>query len=170
MKSIEEIKNAVLAYCEDVCPNENDHFTVIQDYVSIKHSDSGLPRVRFILWLFDVSMSINAQFEDGNDELAVALYRLLGLESRDAVAAEKSRSFKEIDSCTLSLGKMAIRAKVAEKRNAALVAFVQKCATDPHEMIFLSNDYGSGGELFPIVDYEILQKEAKSLITTNKTE
>lgn len=51
-------------------------------------------------------------------------YRLLGLETRDAVAAEKARFFKEIDSCTLSLGKMAIRAKVAEARNTALVTLL----------------------------------------------
>ena len=114
-----------MAYCEEVCPNRDfpakaDWGHLMFGYVTYDGDD-------YEAWFLYVSASINpiSLYARSADQIWIAAYRLLGLSERDAVAAEKARSFKEIDSCTLSLGKMAIRAKVAEAKNAALVAALE---------------------------------------------
>ena len=121
MKTVEEKRASLLAECETLCPNEGDKINLLGDAALLSNCGDGIWKLD---WKYmDGKIWLCAETSDW---LVEVVYRLLGLSERDAVAAEKARSFKEIDSCTLSLGKMAIRAKVAEAKNAALVAALGK--------------------------------------------
>jgi hypothetical protein len=156
-KDAKKIIEAVLAECETVCP-ELGQVTDTPRGEMRRYGDGGF--------------GFAGQHFPGQYTNWDALYGALGLEARDAVAAANARAQKAIQACadyaqSVYVAKDLTISKL-EAKNAALVAFVQKCATDPHEMIFLSNDYGSGGELFAVVDYEMLQKEAQQLIAANE--
>ena len=123
MKTIEEKRVAVLAYCDqEFSKIESAPYRIWHGQISVAMGLGGI----FGIYLgsqkliFEFWKDLNCR-----DSRWESAYQLIGLSERDAVAAEKARSFKEIDSCTLSLGKMAIRAKVAEAKNAALVAALE---------------------------------------------
>ena len=121
----EKMREAVLAYCETAFEGKSmwSKFPIGNDAVIFKAIDKyDLCQINFGGKLGRPYLTIQPSMTNFDAFLA---YNLLGLSERDAVAAEKARSFKEIDSCTLSLGKMAIRAKVAEAKNAALVAALE---------------------------------------------
>ena len=88
-KTIEEIRKAVLAYCDEVCPQGARHDVVANDVTIgwMGHGDTmdgGLRMYFFADWMY-----IDA---DMDDRTALLAYRLLGLDKRDALEAEKEKS------------------------------------------------------------------------------
>ena len=83
-KTIEEIRKAVLAYCDEVCPQGARHDVVANDVTIgwMGHGDTmdgGLRMYFFADWMY-----IDA---DMDDRTALLAYRLLGLDKRDALEA-----------------------------------------------------------------------------------
>ena len=76
-KTIEEIRKAVLAYCDEVCPQGARHDVVANDVTIgwMGHGDTMDGGLR---------MYIDA---DMDDRTALLAYRLLGLDKRDALEA-----------------------------------------------------------------------------------
>lgn len=91
MKTIEEIKKSVLAYCEEVCPNE--HSTAHLEIGMMKRMSMG----SVFYWLHIDGLSTIAINAKSTDDHIFAAYRLLGLETRDAVA-EKEAEIDELKS------------------------------------------------------------------------
>lgn len=110
-KTIEEIRKAVLAYCEDVCPDKLrtsiECGSLAWGYVDSRDSEYEA----WFLYVGNANSSPISLFALTADAVWIAAYRLLGLEARDAVEAYKSEN-ERLQS-----------AWMAEKsRNAALVA------------------------------------------------
>ena len=99
-KTIEEIRKAVLAYCDEVCPQGARHDVVANDVTIgwMGHGDTmdgGLRMYFFADWMY-----IDA---DMDDRTALLAYRLLGLDKRDALEAERAFWTASTDSLTKSL-------------------------------------------------------------------
>ena len=99
-KTIEEIRKAVLAYCDEVCPQGARHDVVANDVTIgwMGHGDTmdgGLRMYFFADWMY-----IDA---DMDDRTALLAYRLLGLDKRDALEAERVFWTASTDSLTKSL-------------------------------------------------------------------
>ena len=93
-KTIEEIRKAVLAYCDEVCPQGARHDVVANDVTIgwMGHGDTmdgGLRMYFFADWMY-----IDA---DMDDRTALLAYRLLGLDKRDALEAERGKSVKLVE-------------------------------------------------------------------------
>ncbi len=96
-KTIEEIRKAVLAYCDEVCPQGARHDVVANDVTIgwMGHGDTmdgGLRMYFFADWMY-----IDA---DMDDRTALLAYRLLGLDKRDALEAERGKSVKLVEALT----------------------------------------------------------------------
>ncbi len=107
-KTIEEIRKAVLAYCDEVCPQGARHDVVANDVTIgwMGHGDTmdgGLRMYFFADWMY-----IDA---DMDDRTALLAYRLFGLDKMDALEAERVFWTASTDSLTKSLE--AEKAKVA---------------------------------------------------------
>lgn len=89
MKTHDEMKAEVLAYCEEVCPNEFNK----------AHLEIGMAERRsmasIFYWLHVHGLSTVAVHGNATDDHIFVAYRLLGLETRDAIAeVEKNWSDK----------------------------------------------------------------------------
>jgi hypothetical protein len=89
MKTIEEMKEAVLAYCEEACPKGTKE-AIIANGVTLEWIDYG-DVMTGGLRLYGVAdwMYIEA---DMDEYVTLHAYRLLGLETRDALAPYKSEN------------------------------------------------------------------------------
>ena len=99
-KTIEYMRTAVLAECEAVCPQGARHDVVANDVTIgwMGHGDTmdgGLRMYFFADWMY-----IDA---DMDDRTALLAYRLLGLDKRDALEAERVFWTASTDSLTKSL-------------------------------------------------------------------
>ncbi len=94
MKTVEEMRVAVLAECDTVCPNRDfpakaDWGHLMFGYVKYDGDD-------YEAWFLYVSASIHpiSLYARSADQIWIAAYSLLGLSERDAVEAEKARLLK----------------------------------------------------------------------------
>ena len=94
MKTVEEMRDDVLAECEAVCPDRDfpanaDWGHLMFGYVKYDGDD-------YEAWFLYVSASIHpiSLYARSADQVWLAAYRLLGLSERDAVEDEKSRLLK----------------------------------------------------------------------------
>lgn len=112
MKTIEEMKEAVLAYCEEACPKGTKE-AIIANGVTLEWIDYG-DVMTGGLRLYGVAdwMYIEA---DMDEYVTLHAYRLLGLETRDALAPYKSEN-ERLQSAWMT----------EKARNAALVEALEK--------------------------------------------
>ena len=94
MKTVEEMRDDVLAECEWICPNRDfpanaDWGHLMFGYVKYDGDD-------YEAWFLYVSASIHpiSLYARSADQIWIAAYSLLGLSERDAVEDEKSRLLK----------------------------------------------------------------------------
>lgn len=115
-KTIEEMKAAVLAYCERFCPNEFD----------TAHLEIGMLERRSLdgvfYWLSVHGLSTIAIHNNSYDDDIFAAYRLLGLEARDAVEAERAKAAKLVEAIR------SIQIRAWDAFNKVELAAVQKGA------------------------------------------
>ena len=111
MKTVEEMRVAVLAECDTVCPNRDfpakaDWGHLMFGYVKYDGDD-------YEAWFLYVSASIHpiSLYARSADQIWIAAYSLLGLSERDAVAELREESDKYFTEL-----------KAERARNAALVA------------------------------------------------
>ena len=117
MKTIEEKRLALLAECATLCPNEGDKINILGD-------------AALLLNCGDSIWKLNWKYMDGKIWLSESLpdwlvdfaYRLLGLETRDAVAESEDKRH-ELRTAIESL--VGIKYEL-ESRNAALVAALEE--------------------------------------------
>lgn len=114
MKTIEEMKKAVLAYCEEVCPNE--HNTAHLEVGMLKRQSMG----SVFYWLHVDGLSTIAIHEKATDDHIFAAYRILGLAERDAVAAEREK----INKLAENIVSQTLEINALESRNTALVTLL----------------------------------------------
>ena len=114
MKTVEEMRVAVLAECDTVCPNRDfpakaDWGHLMFGYVTYDGDD-------YEAWFLYVSASIHpiSLYARSADQIWIAAYRLLGLSERDAVAELREESDKYFTEL-----------KAERARNAALVAALE---------------------------------------------
>lgn len=114
MKTVEEMRVAVLAECDTVCPNRDfpakaDWGHLMFGYVKYDGDD-------YEAWFLYVSASIHpiSLYARSADQIWIAAYRLLGLSERDAVAELREESDKYFTEL-----------KAERARNAALVAALE---------------------------------------------
>lgn len=138
MKTVEEMRDDVLAECEWICPNRDfpanaDWGHLMFGYVKYDGDD-------YEAWFLYVSASIHpiSLYARSADQIWIAAYRLLGLSERDAVEDEKSRLLKRYkarikrlraDDAETHRIQMEVKdERIAElqTRNAALVAALEK--------------------------------------------
>ena len=135
-KDIDKMKKAVLAYCEEVCPNVLINVTPIGFGDLCIHKDEsedtdpcwqigtiGRPKILAII-------QPKYFISDSQIDECIAAYRLLGLEARDAVAVANQRAQKAIQACA-DYAQSVYVAKdntIAElqTRNTALVAALEE--------------------------------------------
>ena len=121
MKTVEEMREAVMAYCEEVCPNRDfpakaDWGHLMFGYVTYDGDD-------YEAWFLYVSASINpiSLYARSADQIWIAAYRLLGLSERDAVE-KKDDTIHNLRTGFESL--VGIKYDL-EAKNAALVAALE---------------------------------------------
>lgn len=114
MKTVEEMRVAVLAECDTVCPNRDfpanaDWGHLMFGYVKYDGDD-------YEAWFLYVSASIHpiSLYARSADQIWIAAYSLLGLSERDAVAELREESDKYFTEL-----------KAERARNAALVAALE---------------------------------------------
>lgn len=112
MKTIEEKRSSVLAYCEEVCPKGTKE-AIIANGVTLEWIDYG-DVMTGGLRLYGVAdwMYIEA---DMDEYVTLHAYRLLGLETRDALAPYKSEN-ERLQSAWMT----------EKARNAALVEALEE--------------------------------------------
>jgi len=126
MKTVEEMRVAVLAECDTVCPNRDfpakaDWGHLMFGYVTYDGDD-------YEAWFLYVSASINpiSLYARSADQIWIAAYRLLGLSERDAVAAERAEMMKTVDALSAMVTVDPVAFAQLEAKNAALVAALGK--------------------------------------------
>ena len=80
MKTVEEIRKSVMAYCETLCPHESNKATL--EVGMLKRQSMG----SVFYWLHVDGLSTIAIHDNATDDHIFAAYRLFGLSERDAVA------------------------------------------------------------------------------------
>ena len=121
MKTIEEIKNAVIAYCEEVCPNQGDRKYFDWGYIYRWNDSWSLSHILDGSCIF-MTGEKNEYPRLQNWHLA---YAILGLEARDAKAEWNEATAKAIAHLNLETAKAERDKLQAESRNAALVEALQ---------------------------------------------
>ena len=138
-KTIEKMRDAVLAYCEAVCPNDEDQWIdeVIGLRIRCAMTNSNWKESKMI-WIANAhGASVSVSPREKDNTAFVYLYRLLGISERDAVAAEKSRLLKrykarikrlranDAETHRIQIEVKDERISALETRNAALVAALE---------------------------------------------
>ena len=125
MKTVEEMRVAVLAECDTVCPNRDfpakaDWGHLMFGYVTYDGDD-------YEAWFLYVSASIHpiSLYARSADQIWIAAYRLLGLSERDAVETERTEMMKTVDALSAMVTVDPVAFAELEAKNAALVAALQ---------------------------------------------
>lgn len=108
-KTLEEMKSSVLAYCEEVCPNIGDGHKETMNSGAIIHFKD-----RAWSWLDGLGSRIYIN-DNMSRATATAMYAILGLEARDAVA-EKGQQCRQMIEATISAANEKINALEAKHR------------------------------------------------------
>ena len=158
-KTIEEMRVAVLAYCETVCPNVGDRFDISEcaKLLHVVHAgDWHQWQIHCPIfngggytWMAVFKVSPYPSCTDFVD-----FYRLLGLSERDAVEAERAEMMKTVDALSAMVSVDPVSFAELEAKNAALVAALEKIyAADNDPAIELiaknalaANEKGGKGE------------------------
>ena len=129
-KTIEEMKKAVLAYCEEVCPKFQDSYE-IEGIVTLYREHGGIR-----VYNFDTNTMIFTSGKSNREGSIRYHYRLLGLAERDAVSTYKSSLQSDLKSMTAIVSSVKKGeqpdyvhvSKLAElqARNTALVAALER--------------------------------------------
>ena len=126
MKTVEQKREAVMAYCEEVCPNRDfpakaDWGHLMFGYVTYDGDD-------YEAWFLYVSASIHpiSLYARSADQIWIAAYSLLGLSERDAVEAERAEMMKTVDALSAMVSVDPVAFAQLEAKNAALVAALGK--------------------------------------------
>ena len=122
MKTVEEMRVAVLAECDTVCPNRDfpakaDWGHLMFGYVTYDGDD-------YEAWFLYVSASIHpiSLYARSADQIWIAAYRLLVISERDAVEAERAEMMKTVDALSAMVSVDPVSFAQLEAKNAALVA------------------------------------------------
>ena len=114
------MREAVLAYCETVCPNVGDgHKETVKSGTIIHSKDQAW------VWLDGLGSRI---YINKNMSIAVAnaMYAILGLSERDAVAAERAEMMKTVDALSAMVSVDPVAFAALETKNTALVAALKE--------------------------------------------
>ena len=153
MKTVEEMRDDVLAECETLCPQSTKGFWhSVNASIKLMHHPSEVHR--WSLDFFDGD-GTNEWLcvlcwigEDMNAEEADTAYRLLGLSERDAVEAERAEMMKTVDALSAMVSVDPVSFAELEAKNAALVAAINEAIH--HGGYFYANGHGehhgNGGE------------------------
>ncbi len=121
MKTVEEMRVAVLAECEWICPNRDfpanaDWGHLMFGYVKYDGDD-------YEAWFLYVSASIHpiSLYARSADQIWIAAYRLLCLSERDAVETERTEMMKTVDALSAMVSVDPVSFAALEAKNAALV-------------------------------------------------
>ncbi len=125
MKTVEEMRDDVLAECEAVCPSrlyapiECGHLAF--GYVE----DDGIRMEAWFLYVGEATAPMSLYALAG-EQVWLAAYRLLGLSERDAVEAERAEMMKTVDALSAMVSVDPVSFAELEAKNAVLVAALGK--------------------------------------------
>ena len=127
MKTVEEMRVAVLAECEAVCPDKL-HAPIECGHLAFGYvEDDGIRMEAWFLYVGEATAPMSLYALAG-EQVWLAAYRLLGLSERDAVEAEKARLLKRYKARIKRL-----RADDAEIKR--LRDFTEKCHKSPEKLV-----------------------------------
>ena len=152
-KTIEEMRDDVLAECEAVCPDKL-HAPIECGHLAFGYvEDDGIRMEAWFLYVGEATAPMSLYALAG-EQVWLAAYRLLGLSERDAVEAERAEMMKTVDALSAMVSVDPVSFAALEAKNAALVAALEKIYTadnDPAiELIaknaLAANEKGGKGE------------------------
>ena len=125
MKTIEEMRVAVLAECEAVCPDKL-HAPIECGHLAFGYvEDDGIRMEAWFLYVGEATAPMSLYALAG-EQVWLAAYRLLGLSERDAVEAERAEMMKTVDALSAMVSVDPVSFAELEAKNAALVAALGK--------------------------------------------
>lgn len=163
MKTIEEIRSSVLAYCEEVCPYKDSPIvTDWGDFVFGYVNDGGKEYEAWFLHIGNLRPISLYALTDA--KTWIAAYALLGLAERDAVEALEKRLDTALSDlrkeCDFS-GRLTDENTALESRNATLVAALE-------EMYFAYGTTVKIGQRTGLKTVETnIGRDIKSMLSTN---
>ena len=147
MKTVEEMRVAVLAECEAVCPDKL-HAPIECGHLAFGYvEDDGIRMEAWFLYVGEATAPMSLYALAG-EQVWLAAYRLLGLSERDAVEAERAEMMKTVDALSAMVSVDPVSFAELEAKNAALVAAINEAIH--HGGYFYANGHGehhgNGGE------------------------
>ena len=151
MKTVEEMRVAVLAECETICPNVGDFSRVRLLWIGKieRTSEVGFdPHYDGKIWAIFAHGGGEILYfihEDSDEAIIDFAYMLFGFAERDAVEAERTEMMKTVDALSAMVTVDPVAFAELEAKNAALVAAAELVIKRNWERI---NGDGSDYSLF----------------------
>lgn len=168
MKTVEEMRVAVLAECEWICPNRDfpakaDWGHLMFGYVKYDGDD-------YEAWFLYVSASIHpiSLYARSADQIWIAAYSLLGLSERDAVEAERAEMMKTVDALSAMVSVDPVSFAELEAKNAALVAALENMTDSGYLLNRCDESKEDDVAVVPLLSISAVQSMAKAALAANE--